>query len=133
MQLIMVLSKHTDTRVQERILFLEMIKESLELLGIVALTYTWVTNLQEEMILNQFYTITYFSWIKIQLLYVSIYLYQGILPWQNTTRKFESRSDLSDFIMEMKKSIDHKDLIGDLPDEFADVLDYTKISLIIFL
>ena len=56
--------------------------------------------------------------------YIMAYLLRGGLPWQGM--KLKSKEDKYKNILEKKKEISSSDLFNGFPNEFAEILDYTK-------
>ena len=56
--------------------------------------------------------------------YIMAYLLRGGLPWQGL--KLKSKENKYKNILEKKKSIPSKELFKGFPNEFAEILDYTK-------
>ncbi|KAG8157553.1 hypothetical protein KVR01_012595 [Diaporthe batatas] len=56
--------------------------------------------------------------------YMLVYFARGSLPWQGL--QAETDAELKDKIGEMKASMSVKELCRDLPDEFAEYIDYTR-------
>lgn len=53
-----------------------------------------------------------------------VYFARGSLPWQGL--RAETEAELKEKIGQMKASMSGKELCKDLPDEFAQYIDYTR-------
>lgn len=59
-------------------------------------------------------------------LYVLIYLFKGSLPWQNSTKNFETRDELADYIYDVKENSPTNEIWAGMPEEFPSLLEYTR-------